>query len=300
MWRLPLGHLRLRHQPAVVVLVPGDRRAPALDRVGEEAGRPVVVDRREGLGHASPRSCRRGSPSAPPAPRRSGASISAVTSPWSPRSSISRRRQTAPPMEGQRRVELVRAGVDPVAAARSPPGSAKAARWSAPYFTRTTSQPKALEDLLDPLPEPLAHHAVERLAVVVDDPPDVAQPVLPALLQAFVDVALVEFRVAHERHHPARRHVAPQSLARDVVLHQRGEGGDRDAEPDRAGGEVDVVDVLGARRIGLRAAVAAEVLQLLARSGCPSDTASRGTPARRAASPRPGPRAAAPRSRAPS
>jgi hypothetical protein len=54
-------------------------------------------------------------------------------------------------------------------------------------------------------------------------------------------------------------------MSRDVVLHQRGEQRLRDAEADRAGGEIDVVDVLGARRIALRALEAAEILQLLAR-----------------------------------
>ena len=38
----------------------------------------------------------------------------------------------------------------------------------------------------------------------------------------------------------------------------------RDAQADRAGREIDVVGVLGARRIGLRAFVAAEVLELFA------------------------------------
>ena len=50
----------------------------------------------------------------------------------------------------------------------------------------------------------------------------------------------------------------------DVVLHQRGEQRLRNAEADRAGGEVDIVDILGARGIGLRALEAAEVLELLA------------------------------------
>ncbi len=50
----------------------------------------------------------------------------------------------------------------------------------------------------------------------------------------------------------------------DVVLHQRGEQRLRNAETDRAGREIDVVGILGARGIGLRALVAAKVLQLLA------------------------------------
>jgi hypothetical protein len=48
---LPVGELGLVHQAAVIVLVPGNRRAPPLDRVGEEAGRPVVGDRRECFRH---------------------------------------------------------------------------------------------------------------------------------------------------------------------------------------------------------------------------------------------------------
>ena len=37
-------HLRRRHQAGMIVLVAGERQAEALDRVGDEAGRPVVVD----------------------------------------------------------------------------------------------------------------------------------------------------------------------------------------------------------------------------------------------------------------
>ena len=49
-----------------------------------------------------------------------------------------------------------------------------------------------------------------------------------------------------------------------IVLHQRGEQRLRDAEADRAGREIDVVGVLGARGIALRALVAAERLHPLA------------------------------------
>ena len=62
---------------------------------------------------------------------------------------------------------------------------------------------------------------------------------------------------------PSGRSLRPAVRAH-VVLHQRREQRLRDAEADRAGGEIDVVGVLGARRIGLRALVAAEVLELLA------------------------------------
>src|SRR5437868_1102602 len=40
-------HLCRRHQAGVVILVPGERQAIAFDRVGDEANRPVVIDRVE-------------------------------------------------------------------------------------------------------------------------------------------------------------------------------------------------------------------------------------------------------------
>jgi hypothetical protein len=90
--------------------------------------------------------------------------------------------------------------------------------------------------------------------------------VLPALLQALVDVALVELGVADESDHPALRPGRPAAGA-DVVLHQARERGDRDAEADRAGREIDVVGVLGPARIALRPAPAAERLELVAALG---------------------------------
>ena len=58
---------------------------------------------------------------------------------------------------------------------------------------------------------------------------------------------------------------AGEPVRLEIVLHQAGEDRDRGAEADRAGREIDVVGVLGARRIGLRAAEGAEVHQLVVR-----------------------------------
>jgi hypothetical protein len=125
--------------------------------------------------------------------------------------------------------------------------------------------------------------------------------VLPAFEQRLEDVALVELGVADQRHHAAGGTIGRRKLLQPhIVLHDRGEQRHRDAEADRAGREIDVVVVLGARGIGLRAAEAAEALELLARLMAEQILDRRGRPARHAASPRPGPRASAPRSRAPS
>ena len=90
-------HLRRRHQAGVVVLVAGERQAEALDRVGDEAGRPVVIDRCRRPRAATAGRGRRDCSSAAPARRRERLSISRVTGPWSPRSSIRRLRHAAPP-----------------------------------------------------------------------------------------------------------------------------------------------------------------------------------------------------------
>ncbi|MGY4291164.1 hypothetical protein ACVWXO_010430 [Bradyrhizobium sp. LM2.7] len=127
----------------------------------------------------------------------------------------------------------------------------------------TTSQPKLRTHGLELFPEPFAHDGIERLAVIVHDPPGVAQPVLPALGERLEDVAFVHLGIADQRNHPPFAAILHPAMRFDVVLHQRGEQRLRNAETDRAGREIDVVDILGARGIGLRALEAAKVLQLL-------------------------------------
>src|SRR3546814_19269105 len=48
-----------------------------------------------------------------------------------------------------------------------------------------------------------------------------------------------------------------------IVLHQRGEGRDGDAQPDRPRREIDRNRILGPRRIALHAAEAAKALELI-------------------------------------
>ena len=85
----------------------------------------------------------------------------------------------------------------------------------------------------------------------------------PAFQQGFVDIALVQLAIADQGDHPAFGAVTPIAGV-DVILDQAGETGHGDAEADRAGREIDVVAVLGPRRIGLGAAEGAKTLQLVA------------------------------------
>ena len=87
---------------------------------------------------------------------------------------------------------------------------------------------------------------------------------LPALEQRLVDVALVELGIADERHEPPLRPRLRPGFRREIVLRKAGEDGEGGAEADRAGRDIDVVLVLGPRGVGLRAAEAAEALELVA------------------------------------
>ena len=59
-----------------------------------------------------------------------------------------------------------------------------------------------LENIVKPAKHPIRRGAVERLAVVIDHPPAIAQIVLIALNQAFIDIALIQLGIAHQRDHP--------------------------------------------------------------------------------------------------
>src|SRR5581483_6792804 len=165
-------------------------------------------------------------------------------------------------LEDERRVKLVRTGIDPPPQ-RLPARLAKSGFEQRTVFQNPHVPAKIAEQLLDTLPQALANDGVEALPVVIDDPPAIAQALLPAFEYAFENVAFVEFGVANQRHHAALRPVETPAVGAHVILHERGKQRLRHTQTDRAGGEIDVVGILGARRIGLRAVIAAEIFELL-------------------------------------
>ena len=245
----------------MVVLVAGERQAVALDGVGDEDHRPVVVDRLEGVHQ------RRQVVAGEVAHQRRELGVGAPVEQRRHRPLVAELvGQTLAPggaaLEDQRRIERVRAGIDP----RLQPfaaGLTEGRLLQRAVLQRHHLPAEGGEDRLEALVEPFAHHGVEALAVVVDDPPGVAQALLPALQQRLEDVALVELGVADQRHHAALAAALRPAVGVDVVLHEARKQRLRHPEADRAGGEVDVVDVLRPRRIGLRALVGAEALELV-------------------------------------
>lgn len=250
--RLEIGHLACCHQAGMIVLVTGKRRAPALDRIGQEDRRPVVVNAVERIGQRR---------------QAMAAEIVHEVSQFGIGTPLDQRRhaalvadlveQSAPPggpaLEGQCGIKLVRAGVDPVLQARSTRLGERRVLQRA-VFDDHDIPAEGLENSLDTLPQTFAHHAVKALAIVVDDPPGIAQVMLPAFLQALVDIAFIQLGITDQGNHPPERTLLRPGSGGDVILYHRRKGRHADAEADRTGGEIDIVDILGAARIGLRTA----------------------------------------------
>ena len=209
-------HLRLGHQAGMVVLVPGKRRTPALDRIGQEDRRPVVIDAPEGVDQRLQAMAAEVVHEIRELLVAAGRKKIANTrfpadflgQPLAPGTAA---------LEGQRGIELVRTPVNPVAqclAARL----AKSSLLKRTVFQHLHIPAEGSEYLFDALPQSFANDAVKALPVIVDHPPGVAQIVFPTLLQAFVDIALVKLGVADQRDHASDRTGLRPRFCGDVVL----------------------------------------------------------------------------------
>jgi hypothetical protein len=247
-------HLLDRHHPGVVVLMAGEGQAHALDRVGEKTGRLV------GLRRGAKRLGQGGEVMA----REIGHQRAELVI----RERVDQRAHAAgfahigeqrlppgrPALKGQRRIGRVRAFVDPAAqrgAARQP----ECGLQLLAVFQADDLPAHVPEQALEPAEQPVRHHRIQRLAVIIHHPPDIADVMFPAFQQGFVDVALVQLGVAGDRDMSgAGLGGIHEAVGPHIVLHQRGEAGQRHSEPDRAGGKVDFRAVLGAGGVGLGAA----------------------------------------------
>ena len=259
-----LRHLIRIHQPGVIVLMPGERQTEALDGVDDETGAVIVGDAVERLQQRFQIMSRQIGHQ-----RRERLIVMLVQQPADARQLAEIARQllapAAPALEHQGRIERVGTIVDPAPQRFAIRPRERRLQLLA-VFQRDHAPADRLELALDAHEQPVRHHRVEALAVVVDDPPAIPDVLFPAFDQRFVDVAFVQLRVADDGDHAARTQVFGQpAFQLNIVLHQPGECRHRHAEPHRARGEIHVVGVLGARRIGLGAAEGAEILQPLQR-----------------------------------
>ncbi len=234
----------------MVVLVTGEGQALALDGVGNEAGRLVVQNAFEGVEHGL--HVVAGEVGHQP---MQGGIVVLVEDAADAGILVEIARQRLAPacatFEHQSRVERVGAVVDPLPQMIAV-GLGEGRLQQLAVFQRDDAPADQLEHLADAAEQAVVDHAVETLAVVVDHPPKIPDVVLPAFEQRLEYVAFVELGVADQRHHATRPVFVTRALLiaeilqPHIVLHQRGEERHGDAQADRAGGEIDVVDILGA------------------------------------------------------
>ncbi len=97
----------------------------------------------------------------------------------------------------ERRVQVVSRGLDPATQCRAA-RAGKGFALTCPVFQGHHFPACGLEDVVEPVEHALMRGRIEALAVIVDNPPGVADIVLVTLDQGFIDIALVQLRVAHK------------------------------------------------------------------------------------------------------
>ena len=254
------GDLAGVHQPGMIVLVAGEGEAEALDRIGDEQSRHVVLRLIERVGQ------RFQAMAAEIGHQRGERIVVARVEDRLHRLAeiLFEPRPPGRPAEiGQHRIIGVARLVDP-ALQRRAAFLAEGGLLRLAIFQRHDPPAAARENLVEAAEHPVRRRRVEALAVIVDDPPAIADIVLGRLDQAFVDIALVKLGIAHQRDHPPGIGRLHQAVGDAIILDEACEGGDRHAEPDRAGREIDGDPILRPARIALHPAEAAKRLHRLA------------------------------------
>ena len=256
--------LRRRGDRRVIERIAGERQAPALDRVGQDHGRPVALaarPRRRRRGSAPGRDRRR-RPPVRPARRRSRRRADGRA-----RRRCRRRRRSPAPCARRR---PARAAVAGTRRSTSPPAAPAGAHRPVARSSACSRRPQRSSSTRQPLARNISaswrgprvgHDAVEALAIDVDDPQHVAEPPHDLLAQRLPDVALVQLGVAD--HHDEALGRGAAAVIEQIARGQAAErGGDR-AQPHRAGRQIDHARVLAPARIGLQTAEGPERLQIV-------------------------------------
>ena len=258
-------HLLLCHQPGVIVLMPGKGQAHALNGIGNKASGLITgrILGAESLGQGF---------NVMPAEighQRGKLIIRKRVNNGANAGNAAKLGQDGgtpggTALEGQRGVKAIRAIINP-AAQLIAIGPGKGRFQPPAIFQRDDIPAHVAEQAFDTAKKPVRHDGIERLAVVIHHPPDIADIVLPAFQKGFVDIALIQFRIAHHGDMPARRNALRRhAVQMHIILDKRAEGGQRHAKPDRTGGKINLRPVLHARWIGLDATELTQRFQLVA------------------------------------
>ena len=258
---LQCRHLIDGHDAGVVVLVSFKRQSMPLDRVGDEAGWPVVLHPVETLEQrleiVTGEVCHQ------PMQGVVGVLVEQV---GNARHLAEVPREPVPPCLaasiGERRVGRIRTGVDPFTQLAAT-GLGEHRFQKLAVLEHDNLPFDRAEQVLEALREAVDHHGIETLAVVVDDPPDVSDIVFPRLEQCLEHVPFVELRVSGQRNHPPRRTAVRQSSQAEIVLHECREGRHGNAKTNRPSRKIHVGYIFGPGGIRLRAAQGTKTHQTL-------------------------------------
>ena len=148
-------------------------------------------------------------------------------------------------LKHQSGIKLVRTIIDPLAqyfAARF----GKRRLLKRAVFEQHYVPTEIAEQVLIALPKSLADDGIQALPVVIDNPPAIAQPLLPALEHRFEDIAFIELGVAKKRNHAAFPPRETPTVGAHIILGQRRKQSLGHAKSDRTRGKVDVIGIFGA------------------------------------------------------
>ena len=202
----------------MIVLVTGQRRTPALDRIAEKDGRPVIISLVEGIAERreavtseilhQAREC--GVGAALNQCHCSPLVAEIVEKPLAPRRAA---------LKNQCGVKGIGASVDPVLQ-RAAAGFLEGSALQQAIFELHHAPTEGREYRLDAAPQPFSYNPVETLPVIVDQPPDVSQIVLPSFLQGLLNIAFVELGITDQGDHTAIHRPGP-AMGMQVVLNDR-------------------------------------------------------------------------------
>ena len=265
-----VGDVHCRAQPfdllggadaGVIVLVARDRQSITLDRIGEKTGRTVVLRAgvegfEDGFQAVTTQIAHQRVQIRVVVVRQQVANARCVSDVAQDLGA-----PCAAALKGKRGIEGVGTVVDPFAK-RAAAGAFEGVAHEAAVFERYDVPARRAKDAIDQAIQVVGNHAVEALAIVVDDPPAVPKVVFPTFPKRFVDAALIHFGVADQGHHSAPGTALGQkgAVAR-VFLRHRGEDRESGTESHGTRGNIDVVVILGPGRITLGAAQCAVLLQ---------------------------------------
>ena len=135
-------------------------------------------------------------------------------------------------MENKCGIERIWTGVDPFPKDHSS-GFCEGLFQKSSVFKRQHPPSHHSEKLVDLAKEPVGDHCIETLAVVIDNPPSIAQFVLPAFVKCFVDITFIEFGVPNEGNHTSFWGISfAKGFQSHIVLNQAGKCSNCDPESD--------------------------------------------------------------------